>query len=137
MLFPTPLFHWSPRERRELILREGLQIYSEPVTHSDPNLSHPWICFGTTPSNAWSLSGDVEWTGEIEVWDLWQHWIGEQDDVRVLATFGDVISEVRINNTIPPDKLWYVGTRDRYLELKVVKPKSKPKAKRKKKDKTK
>lgn len=137
MLFPTPLFHWSARERRDTILREGLQIYSELVTHSDPGLSHPYICFGTTPSNAWSLSGDVEWTGEVEVWDLWQHWISEGDRVHVLATFGDVIQEVRIANTIPPDKLWYVGTRDRYPELKVVKPRPKAKAKRKKKAKAK
>lgn len=129
------LFHWSPIERRDQILREGLQIYSEPVVHSGEEMRFPYLCFGTTPSNAWGLSGDMEWTGNYEVWDLWQYWVGEKDNVHILPTFGPVVEEVRIFSSIPPNDLWYVATRERHPEVKVVKkqpPKQKRKARKKK-----
>lgn len=127
------LYHWSPTIRRADIEERGLRIYSPSVVHSDPELLYPYICFGTTPSNAWGLSADVEWSGEIEEWDLWQHWAGENERVHVLPTFGGVIQEVRIASAIMPSDLWFVGTRDRYPEVMIAPSPPKPKRKQRKK----
>lgn len=130
MILPA-LYHWSPTIRRASIEQHGLRIYEESVVHSDPELLYPYICFGTTPSNAWGLSADVEWTGEIEEWDLWQHWAKDNERVHVLPTFGGVIQEVRIATPIAIQDLWFVGTRDRYPEV-MTKPKPEPKRKSRK-----
>jgi hypothetical protein len=105
------LYHWSPSIRREGILREGLKVYSEPVTHTGDE-RYPYLCFGPTPSAAWGLSGDMEWTSEHEQWDLWQVRLVEGDEVHVRAEFGPTIYEVRVRNSIPADRVWYVGTRE-------------------------
>ena len=107
----SPLYHWSPTERRELIRKEGLQIYSRPVAHSGPE-SYPYISLSPSPARAWSLSGDIELNEDYESWDLWQVFLAEEDSVRVRAEFGSEIHEVKIMNVIPPDRIWYVGSRE-------------------------
>lgn len=109
MILP-PLYHWSPRERREAILAEGLQPYKQSI--SLPTHGFHYICLGTSPAGAWRLSGDMSWASEIEEWDLWEVRLGEHDEMHVNAEFGDRIKEVRIRNVIPPDRVWYVATRE-------------------------
>jgi hypothetical protein len=128
MLLPA-LYHWSPTDCREEILRVGIQIFSEPVTHSGDHL-WPYFCFSPTPSSAWSLSGDTSWMGECESWDLWQFRVGDQDDVRIRSNFGPVIEEVKIYNSIPADRLWYIATREPEV-AKKIKSKRKRKARKK------
>src|SRR4051794_28120131 len=104
------VFHWSPAARRDAILREGLRVFSSPVTHSGVE-SYPYLCFSPTPSGAWSLSGDMEWTSDHEEWDLWQVRLSDDDEVHIRAEYGPHICEIRTRNSIPADRVWYVGTR--------------------------
>lgn len=121
------LFHWSPRDRYHEIMTSGLKPFSEPVT-STANLENgnviagwPYICFGTTPSAAWGLSGDMSWASEIEEWDLWQVNLAENDEVHVRPDFGWDIKEVRVHNAIGPDRVWWVATRTAPVAREVPK----------------
>lgn len=109
MLLPA-LFHWSPSEKREAILGEGLRIYAEPCVHRG-GLTYPYVCLGFTPSGAWSLSGDMDWVDEFDSWDLWQVRLAEADTVHVRPEFGPVLLEARVRNTIPADRVWWVAER--------------------------
>lgn len=114
LTLPT-LYHWSPTGRREAIRVDGLKPYSPPSVTSP--MDNVWamgfgcICLGTTPARAWSLSGDMQHTSEIEEWDLWQAELTESDEVHIRAEFGPRIKEVRVMNPIPGDRLWWVGER--------------------------
>lgn len=105
------LYHWSPAERRESILRAGLQLYSEPVVHSG-QLGAPYLCFSTCPRRAWALSGDAVHESEVERWDLWQVFPLDTWEVSFLPQWGCCVAEVRVRNTVTPDRLWLVGTRE-------------------------
>lgn len=105
----TSLYHWSPSEKRQDILRAGLLLYSDNVTHTGGK--SPYLCFSPDPRSAWMLAGDVEWVSEIEEWDLWQVELADGDDVCALPQFGPWIKEIRVRNSIPADRLWWVAQR--------------------------
>lgn len=109
----TALFHWSPADRRETILSEGLRPYAPPAV-SGGDIAWPYLCFGTSPQGAWRYSGGMgyEHFEEYEAgWDLWQVTLAERDEVHVLPCWGPAVHEVRVHNAIPADRLWYVGRR--------------------------
>lgn len=106
MILPA-LFHWSPAERYEEILRNGLVPGSPPAVASG---SLPHVCLSPTPSRAWSLSGGTGWY-EPEAWDLWQVRLNQHDEVYVRPIFGDVVEEINVRNAITPDRVWWVGRR--------------------------
>lgn len=105
-----PLYHWSPSERRVEILQDGLKVFSEPVVHGAGRA--PYLCFGTCPRQAWSLSGDLDWVSEKEEWDLWQIILSKDDDVHIRMESGTYIYEVRTFNSIPADRVWLVAQRE-------------------------
>jgi hypothetical protein len=102
------LYHWSPAERYASISQSGLVPFSPPVVSS---VGTEYVCLGVTPSAAWGLSGAMEWASEIEAWDLWQVRIGLTDEVHYRSDFGPYLKEVRVANTIPPERMWYCGRR--------------------------
>lgn len=104
------LYHWSPTSRRREIREKGLLPYQAAVrTAFTPRA--PYVCFATSPSQAWGLSGDMADESEVEKWDLWQVRLAEGDEMHVRPEFGMAIKEVRVFNAIPPDRVWYVATR--------------------------
>lgn len=112
------LFHWSPSANRLDIQNNGLQLYSpslcqvwDPATGEDVQVRWPYICLGTDPRLAWSLSGDMDWASEIEEWDLWLVELRARDDIQIRSDLGPSVKEVRSFNTLPPDRLWWVGQR--------------------------
>jgi hypothetical protein len=107
----SPVYHWSPVERHDEILKSGLQPYSVPTVVSSTEVAMPYICFGTSPATAWYLSGDMDYVSEIEDWDLWEVILNENDEVHIRAFFGNEIKEVRAYNSIPADRVWWVGQR--------------------------
>lgn len=113
MIIPA-LYHWSPIDRRDAIRRGGLQPYCPP-TISTGDLIWPYLCLGSTPSAAWGLSGDMDWVTEIDDWDLWQVRLADGDEVRYRSDFGPVLKEIRVFNTIPPDRVWHVATRSTHV----------------------
>lgn len=105
------LYHWSPITRRVAILQDGLKPYQAPVTHSGGEHAYPYVCLSPAPSTAWGLSGDMEWTSEIEEWDLWQVQIPDAVEVHVRPNHGPLIEEIKVYGAIPADHVWYVATR--------------------------
>jgi len=102
-----PLFHWSPTERRPQIQRRGLVLRSRPVAHT---FRADYLCFSTSPSQAWALSAGV--FGERgQEWDCWQMSLDRLDEVEVREFFGNRVEEVRVRNPIPKSRLWFVGSR--------------------------
>jgi hypothetical protein len=110
MILPV-LYHWSPVDRRDSIRKEGLVPFSEPTVQSG-HLFFPYICLGASASCAWAYSGDMDWVSEIEIWDLWQVVLGENDEVRFRPTYGNRLEEIKVYNTIPADRVWFVATRE-------------------------
>lgn len=108
-----PLFHWSPASRREQILRDGLRVMQDPVTHT-PEFRAPYVCLAETPSWAWALSGmRAEKAHEPGSWDLWQ--------VNVNGKRGAVVDagddehrwhEVRVHEQVLGAQMWHVATRE-------------------------
>lgn len=106
-----PLFHWSPRDRRQQILAEGLRPYAAPVCHHGRDLRWPYVCLAATPSAGWSLSGMAHPGGDEIAWDLWQVRLDRHDEVHVRETWGPDVEEVRVRSAIPADRVWLVGER--------------------------
>lgn len=118
-----PLYHWSPGHRRRQIVRYGLKPtcptavrYSAAVIPGTVNGrwldddTTAMVCLGTSPSHAWSLSGDVM-AAKGEAWDLWQVVLDDGDEVHPLPFFGYRLDEIRVANRIPKSRLWLVGQR--------------------------
>ena len=104
-----PIYHWSPRGRRAAIETSGLEIRKEAVTHTDSELVVPYLSFSPDPARAWQLSGAI--SSEVDEWDLWQIWVGPQDEVVIRPNFGPEIHEIKVYGGIPRDRLWFVGER--------------------------
>jgi hypothetical protein len=102
------MYHWAPAERRESIIRQGLLVFTADTAQE---FAWPYICLSPDPARAWNLSGAMERYTEIEEWDLYQVRLGLDDDVR-LRVEGATIWEARVHNSIPADRLWWVGTRE-------------------------
>ncbi|MET0601848.1 MAG: hypothetical protein ABW167_07650 [Baekduia sp.] len=118
MLLPV-LFHWSPGDRRQSIIREGLKPYS-PTTVSTREASGevvvwPYVCLSPAPATAWGLSGDMGWASAVDVWDLWQVRLTGDDEVHVRSEWGNHLREIRVRNAIPPDRVWWCGRREELL----------------------
>ena len=102
----VPLFHWSPGPRRLSISVNGLVPGSEPTIVPE---AVPYICLGSDPATIWALTGELPWTARGE-WDLWQVWLDDEIDVRIVVLDGDIV-EIRVYENIPSAQLWLVGTR--------------------------
>lgn len=119
------LFHWSPHDRFHAISMHGLAPYTPPrIETINEELGTkvagwPYICLGTTPSSAWSLSGDMDEETEVDGWDLWQVNLVDTDEVHVRSEWGPVIHEVRVHNAIGADRIWWVATRTPPSALEV------------------
>lgn len=103
---PFPLYHWSPRERRNSILKHGLVPNK---LSKDKEWRPPYICFSKTPSLAWSLSGMMsDIYGE---WDLWMIWssLVEYKTLNYLNSHHTI--EYRIFHRVYKKDVWYVGSR--------------------------
>lgn len=107
MLLPA-LYHWSPAERYQDINTGGLVAGSRETVASSALQT---VCLGTDPQAAWSLSGAMDWCSEIDEWDLWQVQLADTDEVTLRAEFGPQICEVKIRNSVPRDRIWFVGRR--------------------------
>lgn len=105
------LYHWSPEGRRAAIRGDGLRPFSEPVVQEGGH-AFAYICLGTDPQNAWTLSGDMGWVKEVERWDLWQVRLADGDEVHYRSDFGPRLIEVRVFTPIPGERVWLVGSRD-------------------------
>jgi hypothetical protein len=108
------LYHWSPRANRNDIRDHGLKPYASMRGAPEEQwaMGCGCICLAAEPSQAWRLSGDIDGASpDTEEWDLWEVRLADTDEVHVRAEFGQDIKEIRVMNTIPADRLWWVGVR--------------------------
>ncbi len=104
------VYHWSPSENRKSIMQDGLQIAS-PSSH-EPNGYFSYICLSTTSSGAWNLLPVDPVEYGKDKWDLWEVKLSETDHVNIRGDHVPNINELRVNNTIPPDRVWWVAERN-------------------------
>lgn len=109
------LYHWSPRERRGGIERNGLQI-GKPTLSGD--WRPPFVCLALDPVIAWDLVTDSARGLKFpKQWDLWSAVKGDLDGtIECLFdhyTFSDelYVAEVRVYERIPKGALSWVGER--------------------------
>ena len=107
------LYHWSPTDNRVSILRRGLKVYSKAKKHSKG--CWPYICLSPRPSLAWGLSAGVR-VGDkkndpIEEWDLWEVRPPDDCEIHVREFWWPKVEEFKCYTSIPPDCLWYAGSR--------------------------
>lgn len=119
-----PFYHWSPRSRRDRIIRSGLRPSTPTLVErfadeavGDPPLRPSLgyetarsVCLGLSPSHAWSLSGALM-ASRGSRWDLWQVVLEDTDEVIAMPFQGHRLEEVRVLNRIPKSQVWHVGTR--------------------------
>jgi len=105
------LYHWSPRKRREGILRNGLCPHKPGVlTQWKP----PYVCFSDSPSLAWALS--AEFARKKHFWDLWMVWSNQVEPYEMISNIVTEVgtckpTEYRIYKRVPKSKIWFVGSR--------------------------
>jgi hypothetical protein len=111
------VYHWSPRKNRDAILKDGIKIlmseleYENPVTGKPEVWNPPYICTSPDPETA-LVYVEPTFDGEVPALDLYQVWILETDKVVFRNDGTNRIIEVRVKNTIPPDRIRYIATRD-------------------------
>jgi hypothetical protein len=124
---PIPsLYHWSPLDRRDRIVKRGLRPSTPTAVERfeeqgagarmlRPSLGFDTakaVCLGSSPSHAWSLCGAL-WGERGSCWDLWQVTLVDEDDTVVMPSDegGARFGELRVLNRIPKARVWHVGTR--------------------------
>lgn len=115
MSFVLPvLFHWAPASKRRGIVRYGLLPGQPPTCMDSEDAPEEYrqtaVCLGTSPSHAWSLSGDLYATPG-DTWDLWQMNLDDNDLVIPLPFEGFRLQEIRVANRIHKRRVWYVASR--------------------------
>lgn len=106
---PKLLYHWSPRERRGQILREGIKLGQKCVTHSC-DFPKRAICCCDDPARAWRLSaGALGHHGDL--WDLYLIYLRAEDRGKWQPHYEGSIPEYRIYNDIPKNRVLWIGER--------------------------
>ena len=108
------LYHWSPRQNRANILKQGL---SPGRSSLQGDWKPPYVCFSDEPDLAWRLSGAM-W-GEIKEWDLWMCNVTFQTSFAHYEIITDTyintgrhyVKEYRIYTRVYKRDLVYVGSR--------------------------
>jgi len=104
------LYHWSPRSRKNQILRYGLK---PGVLSRDREWRPPRICLALTPSQAWgSLSCSIKSGDNCDdiYYDLWQTSTDRLNQPWEVCQFSE-ITEYRIYERVYKRNLWWVGER--------------------------
>lgn len=99
------LYHWSPRSRRESILKQGL---CPNKLSKDKEWRPPYICFSASPSLSWGLSGSMS-----DIYGEWDLWMVYSSSLTKYKTSNNGNREYRVYERIPKRKVWYVGSRIR------------------------
>lgn len=109
-------YHWSPRDCRLEIAKNGLAIGCQSRL-TDDDYRPAYICLAPTPSRAWGLLGDLT---EVEEWDLWQVALRPDDQGISLRNDGTHVIEVRVHHTVSPADIWLVGSRSNTMDMESI-----------------
>lgn len=111
------VYHWSPRKNRKEILHSGLKImmstieYENPVTGKMEVWEPSYIC--TSPDSWTALKYVLPMFEEFDPpeLDLFQVELTGRDHVKIRNDETAKVLEVRVCNSIPPDRVCYIATR--------------------------
>lgn len=113
------VYHWSLSTNRKPILQNGLQIlvpqdqYVNPMTEEIEVWEPPYICTSLDPYTALRylvsrFDGDMT---EYSL-DLYEVTLNSNDRIKTRCDGRNVIIEIRIENSIPVDRVRYIATRE-------------------------
>lgn len=110
------VYHWSPSSNRDNILKSGLIInqeheYENPCNGEIEVWKCPYICTSLDPYTALVYVKPTFDAG-VPPLDLFQISISTNDSCYFRNDGGVNIIEVRLLNTIPPDRIRYLGSRE-------------------------
>jgi hypothetical protein len=108
---PFNLYHWSPKSRRQSILKLGLVPGKLSV---DKTWRPPYICLSSSPYSAWLLSpfmNGLGFDGEAPVTEDWDLWMTYSSKVKNLRQRKDYPCEYRTRYRVYKRDLWFVGSR--------------------------
>lgn len=111
LLSDLNFYHWSPRTRRNQILRYGL-VPGKPSLQGQ--WRPPYICFADDVNLAWTLSGANH--PHIDEWDLWQVYADDAERWEVILdtyyqTGRHYVKEYRVYHRIYKRHVHYVASR--------------------------
>lgn len=111
------VYHWSPTKNHEAILNDGIKIlmseleYENPVTHKMEIWKPPYICTSPDPKTALIYVLPM-FNDDPPSLDLFQIELKETDSISFRNDDTCEIIEVRIKNSISPDRIRYIATRE-------------------------
>ena len=112
----TTVYHWSPSKNKESILKNGIKIgmsiheYTNAATKKLEAWSPPYICTSPDPNTA-LIYVEPTFDEEVPSLDLFQVNLLDSDEIVFRNDRTNRIIEVRLHNTIPPDRVKYLATR--------------------------
>jgi len=114
----TRVYHWSPKQNREKILREGLTILNSTIEYENPETGEretwkpPYLCTSLDPWTAWRYVLPMLDEAEPPHMDLYFFDLVESDDVTIRNDRTIDIIEVRVRNAVAADRVHYIATRE-------------------------
>jgi len=113
---PKTVYHWSPSRNREAILKDGIKIlmseieYENPVSGEVEYWKPPYICTSLDPLMALTYVLPM-FDDDTPPLDLYMIILSENDRVKLRNDETIEILEVRILNSIGPDRVRYLASR--------------------------
>lgn len=106
---PRVLYHWSPRNRRGRILRQGLRLNQPCFGNSEP---HPraGLAFCDDPARAWRLSAAC-FGKRGQVFDLWLVYVHKDWPAKWQPHYEGSIPEFRVYCDVPRTRVYWIGER--------------------------
>ena len=114
------VYHWSPKENRQSILKNGLQVFAKTQLYTysykgkeiKDEWSAPYICTAMNPWKALCyVSATFEYEDLMSELDLWQIELNKKDKVKFRNDESIEIIEIRVFNSILANRLNYIATR--------------------------
>ncbi|MDD2493956.1 MAG: hypothetical protein PHE29_02070 [Tissierellia bacterium] len=115
----SKVYHWSPTTNRKSILQNGLKIlnshieYENPLTGKNEVWECPYICTSLEARTAYTYVEPMFMDdGEMPSMDLYEIDLINSDEVEFRNDYTIQIIEVRIYNSISPERIHYIATRE-------------------------
>ena len=114
------VYHWSPIKNRESILKDGIKLFMDEYVYENPETGEqevwkaPYICTSLEPWTAliYVYPTFDERNEDIKSLDLFEVGLRVTDKVFLRNDRTTDIIEVRIENSIPADRVTYIATRE-------------------------
>lgn len=113
----TIVYHWTAKHLKKPIIQTGIKPFSRTQLYENPENKHieswstPYIYTSLDPKTALSYVRNELISREFEEASLFQIKLTENDDCFIRMADNKIV-EVRIRNTIPADRVFFIGDRE-------------------------